>query len=143
MLQLNYIDYLIKTIVDPTQRTVARETINRINPHVYYVTQLFANAGKEGVDAMANDIEQRRKDIQTEAENPSFGPLQQDVEGSEDISALLMNMSNFDLPNIDAPAFEMPETDLTETQLASASILPNEKDREIAQRLSGGIASLV
>ncbi len=138
-----YIDYLIKTIVDPTQRTVARETINRINPHVYYVTQLFANAGKEGVEAMANDIEQRRKDIQTEAENPSFGPLQQDVEGSEDISALQMNMSNFNLPNIDAPAFEMPETNLTETQLASASILPNEKDREIAQRLSGGIASLV
>lgn len=54
-----------------------------------------------------------------------------------------MDMSNFNLPNIDAPAFEMPETNLTETQLASASILPNEKDREIAQRLSGGIASLV
>jgi hypothetical protein len=149
-----FLDLLIAHIVDPTKRIVLKETTDNMRPRVYALSQAFARGGFEAVEDLYESLggepmgggtstEEPGGQILEEQLDPSFGPLQRDVEGSEDISALQMDMSNFNLPNIDAPAFEMPETDLTETQLASASILPNEKDREIARRLSGGIASLV
>ena len=49
-------------------------------------------------------------------------------------------MQSFEVPQIDQPLFEQPE--LNPMEAMSPTILPNEKDREIALRNSG-IARLV
>ena len=54
-----------------------------------------------------------------------------------------INQFNINMPQIDQPMFDMPGSDLSPPELASPSILPNEKDREIAMRQVGGIGSLV
>ena len=47
------------------------------------------------------------------------------------------------MPSVSQPLFDAPETDLGLEQLSSPTILPDEKDREIAMRQMGGIGSLV
>ena len=49
-------------------------------------------------------------------------------------------MQSFEVPQIDQPLFDQPE--LNPMEVMSPTILPNEKDREIALRNSG-IARLV
>ena len=90
------------------------------------------------------DTDVESDDIPLELPKQGQIPQTQDMEPIQPPNiSLQQDIQQFELPQLDISAFEMPETNLTETQLASASILPNEKDREIAQRLSGGIASLV
>ena len=52
---------------------------------------------------------------------------------------LSQSIDSFEMPDIATPAFE---PDLNPMQAASATILPDEKDREIAMRQLGGIGSL-
>ena len=52
-------------------------------------------------------------------------------------------MNQFEMPQINQPIFEAPSSDLTLPQIASPTILPDERDREIAMRQQAGIAGLV
>jgi hypothetical protein len=47
------------------------------------------------------------------------------------------------MPQMQQPVFVEPESDLTPPEMLSPTILPDEKDREIAMRQMGGLGSLV
>jgi len=64
------------------------------------------------------------------------------AENEEDMSFLQSNIGQFSLPQMNQPAFDMPSSDLAPPQMLSPTILPNEKDREIAMRQMGGLGSL-
>ena len=68
---------------------------------------------------------------QEEAEAQPVTPPTDNLQGA---------MQNFEVPQIDQPLFDQP--DLNPIEVMSPTILPNEKDREIALRNSG-IARLV
>ena len=53
------------------------------------------------------------------------------------------SIDNFMMPQIQQPVFVEPESDLTPPEMLSPTILPDEKDREIAMRQMGGLGSLV
>ena len=117
-----------------------------MQPNVYLLTQTYARGGFEGVNELATTIRSRQEDIEAEVADPSFGPLQAEpVEQPEVDSNLQGAINQFDMnmPQIDQPIFEMPGLELSPPELTSPSILPNEKDREIAMRQVGGIGSLV
>ena len=59
-----------------------------------------------------------------------------------DFSNLQGSLQDFQVPQIDQPLFET-ESDLAPTELLSPTILPDERDREIAMRQQLGIAGLV
>jgi hypothetical protein len=65
------------------------------------------------------------------------------AENEEDMSFLQSNIGQFSLPQMNQPAFDLPESDLAPPQMLSPTILPDEKDREIAMRQMGGLGSLV
>ena len=64
------------------------------------------------------------------------------AENEEDMSFLQSNIGQFSLPQMNQPAFDMPSSDLAPPQMLSPTILPDEKDREIAMRQMGGLGSL-
>ena len=59
-----------------------------------------------------------------------------------DNTQLAENIDAIQVPQIDQPLFET-ESDLAPTELLSPTILPDERDREIAMRQQLGIAGLV
>lgn len=141
-----YIDLLISHIVDPKKQIVLKESIQNMQPNVYLLTQTFGRGGFEGVNELATTIRSRQEDIEAEVADPSFGPLQAEPVAEPEVDPNLqgaINQFDMNLPQIDQPVFDMPGPDLSPPELASPSILPNEKDREIAMRQVGGIGSLV
>ena len=60
-----------------------------------------------------------------------------------DNNMLQQDLSNFALPMSQEPVFDMPQSNLTPPEMLSPTILPDEKDREIAMRQMGGLGSLV
>ena len=136
-----FIDFLISNIVDPSKNIALRESITDIKPKIYLLTQTFLKGGMEAVENLATDIKKRRDALKLEEQKPSFGPLEQDeIEVDPDLQS---SINTFQMPNVSQPLFEEPETDLGLEQLTSPTILPDEKDREIAMRQMGGIGSLV
>ena len=137
-----YIDLLIAHIVDPTKRVVMQEGLQAFQPGVYLATQTFAKGGVEGLTNLADTIRKQNEAIQQEVQAPTSGPLQQSEQVVVDPN-LQTSIEQFSLPQINKPAFDLPESDLAAPEVLSPTILPDEKDREIAMRQMGGLGSLV
>ena len=73
---------------------------------------------------------------------PTSGPLQQPEQVVVDPN-LQTSIEQFSLPRMNQPAFDLPESNLAAPEILSPTILPDEKDREIAMRQMGGLGSLV
>jgi len=136
-----FIDFLISNIIDPKKNVVLRESITDIKPNIYLLTQTFAKGGLEAVENLGTTIRERDEALRLEEQNPSFGELEQ--ESVEVDPNLQSSLNTFQMPSVSQPLFDEPETDLGLEQLSSPTILPDEKDREIAMRQMGGIGSLV
>lgn len=136
-----FVDFLISNIVDPKKNIILRESITDIKPKIYLLTQTFAKGGMEAVENLATTIKERDEALRLEEQNPSFGEFEQE-EVKVDPN-LQSSINTFQMPNVSQPLFDEPETDLGLEQLTSPTILPDEKDREIAMRQMGGIGSLV
>ena len=136
-----FIDFLISNIIDPKKNVVLRESITDIKPNIYLLTQTFAKGGFEAVENLGTTIRERDEALRLEEQNPSFGELEQ--ESVEVDPNLQSSLNTFQMPSVSQPLFDAPETDLGLEQLSSPTILPDEKDREIAMRQMGGIGSLV
>lgn len=94
---------------------------------------------------MSTSIDERNAGLKTEQEEFSNEQLMQEFQQQSQqqqgqIDNLQGAMQSFEVPQIDQPLFEQPE--LNPMEVMSPTILPNEKDREIALRNSG-IARLV
>lgn len=138
-----YLDLLIAHIVDPKKRVIVQEGLQQFKPNVYLATQAAARGGVEGVLNLADTIRQQNEAIEQEVESPSFGPLeQQPVEQPQVDSNLQSSIDQFSMPPMEQPVFDMPSTDLPAPQMLSPTILPDERDREIARRQMGGLGSL-
>jgi hypothetical protein len=108
---------------------VARDSLKKLQKPLITPPQ---NIEFETDIAMSQDIPQ------IEVQEPSNL-----AENQEDISFLQSNIGQFSLPQMNQPAFDLPESDLAPSQMLSPTILPDEKDREIAMRQMGGLGSLV
>ena len=136
-----YIDFLIANIINPKENVILRNSIEGIKPNIYLLTQTFAKGGLEGVENLSTTIRERNEAIQEEIQDPSFGELEQEeVEVDPNLQS---SINTFQMPNVSQPLFDEPETDLGLEQLTSPTILPDERDREIAMRQMGGIGSLI
>lgn len=80
-----------------------------------------------------------QQDMISESVMPEVEPTNP-VVNTEDLQT---SMNQFEMPQINQPIFEAPSSDLTLPQIASPTILPDERDREIAMRQQAGIAGLV
>ena len=137
-----YIDMLIAHVVDPKKRLTVQNGLEQFKPGVYLLSQTFARGGIEGVTGLADTIREQNERVEQEVEAPTSGPLEQNPNqpNREDI----LNQINTLSPNTFTPIIgstDKPELSLP--QMTSPSILPNEKDREIAMRQQSGIAGLV
>mgnify|MGYP003131978314 FL=1 len=137
-----YIDLLIAHIVDPDKRIIMQKGLQEFKPGVYLATQTFARGGVEGITNLADTIRKQNEAIQQEVQAPTSGPLQQPEQVVVDPN-LQTSIEQFSLPQINQPAFDLPESDLAAPEMLSPTILPDERDREIAMRQMGGLGSLV
>ena len=132
-----YMDLLISHIVDPSKVVESQAMLEAVKPLVYLMSQTFARSGKEGLAKLFTDIDSRNQSLMDASEERAIETQQ--VEAPMDQQNLQSQIQDFQMPDIATPAFE---PDLNPMQLASATILPEEKDREIAMRQLGGIGSL-
>jgi len=116
-----YMKKMADLLIDPDATKTIDEIYNVFNKAEYGIKQTGARTIVEGVE-----------EVTEEKNRPYMGtPVTEDLRGQ---------IQDFQMPDIATPAFE---PDLNPMQLASATILPEEKDREIAMRQLGGIGSLV
>jgi hypothetical protein len=156
-----YEDKLIEALIDPTVAADLAKAIDAIKPTVYFVTQAATRGGFEVFD---NILEDR---LVPDKINPTTGQLERGPQGIEmiesakevtqpeqpleDPQAMLQGLS---VPQVGggASAFEPLSQGPSATPALgkidpamSPTILPSDKDRELAMRLRGplgGIASL-
>jgi hypothetical protein len=156
-----YEDKLIDALIDPTVAADLAKAINAVNPAVYFVSQAATRGGAEVFDSILEDR------LVPDKINPTTGQLERGPQGIEmiesakevtqpeqpleDPQAMLQGLS---VPQVggDVSAFEPlpqgPSETLAMGQIdpaMSPTILPSDKDRELAMRLRGplgGIASL-
>lgn len=131
-----YMDMLISHIVDPKKVTETQAILEATKPITYAISQTFARGG---VDGVANLIETTSRTDKLREERAEIR-AQEEAEAQPPTDNLQGAMQSFEVPQIDQPLFEQPE--LNPMEVMSPTILPNEKDREIALRNSG-IARLV
>jgi hypothetical protein len=137
----SYEELLIEALINPKKAVEFRQFLDTINPAMYLGLQTFIRGGDEGLDNLLTSIDERNAAIKAEQEEFSDEKIQQEYEQQQsDQQNLQSQIQDFQMPDIATPAFE---PDLNPMQLASATILPEEKDREIAMRQLGGIGSLV
>ena len=107
-------------------------------PITYAISQAFARGGEEGISNLIETTSRTDKLREERAEIRA----QEEAEAQPPTDNLQGAMQSFEqsMPQIDQPLFDQPELNPMET--LSPTILPNEKDREIALRNSG-IARLV
>jgi|TARA_Y100000289_G_scaffold39845_1_gene39333 hypothetical protein len=139
-----YIDLLIAHIVDPSKRVIMQEGLQAFKPNVYLAAQTFARGGVEGVKELADTITKQNEAIQQELQQPTSGAFEQpeQVEQPQVDPNLQTSLDQFSMPRLEQPAFDMPASDLAPPQMLSPTILPDERDREIAMRQMGGLGSL-
>ena len=127
-----YEDTLIEALINPEAAVELRRYFNKINPKMYYYTQALSRGGVELIDEVFNQNEaELNRQLQEERSTPSFGEFEQkEVEVDPNLQSSINT-------------FQVPNADLGLEQLTSPTILPNERDREIAMRQMGGIGSLV
>jgi len=153
-----YEDKLIEALINPEVADELAKGIDAVKPGVYFVTQAVARgAGGEVYDILTEGP------LEPDQINPETGRLQRGLQGAEmiesakevtqpeppleDPQAMLQGLS---VPQVggELSAFEpLPESPSTGRIDAAMSptILPSDKDRELAMRLRGplgGIASL-
>ena len=137
-----YLDLLIAHIVDPAKRIAMQEGLQSFKPSVYLLTQTFARSGFEGIKELSDYLD-GVDEIQEEKDNPSFGPLQREETPDVDVENLQSQLNTFEMPSVDQDLFQAETPELTALEMASPTILPDERDREIAMRRQAGIAGLV
>ncbi len=127
-------------MINPKKAVELRQFLDTINPTMYLGIQTFLRSGEEGLDNLLTSIDERNTAIKEEQEGFSDEKIQQEYEQQQsDQQNLQSQIQDFEMPDIATPAFE---PDLNPMQAASATILPDERDREIAMRQLGGIGSL-
>ena len=112
-------------------------------------------ASKNSLNVARNSLKKFNKPLLPEKEDTQFGakevdllaPNTQDqqpeqVEQPQVDPNLQTSLDQFSMPRLEQPAFEFPASDLTPPQMLSPTILPDERDREIAMRQMGGLGSL-
>lgn len=135
-----YEELLIESMINPKKAVELRQFLDTINPTMYLGIQTFLRSGEEGLDNLLTSIDERNTAIKEEQEGFSDEKIQQEYEQQQsDQQNLQSQIQDFEMPDIATPAFE---PDLNPMQAASATILPDERDREIAMRQLGGIGSL-
>ncbi len=117
--------------------------LTALNPKFYYYTQALARGGADAVNEICNETQARLNEIiDIEKENPSFGPFEKDPQVEPPVEPPISNLqgalNNFQMPSVSGDAFGATDP----VMAASPTILPDERDREIAMRQQG-IASLV
>ena len=107
------------------------DTYRFFNTNEFMLKQTGVRGIAEGVDAITDPSVQPYQGEQQPSQ-PTYEELLQEIEGA----------STSQVP-VSQPAFDLPESDLAPPQMLSPTILPDEKDREIAMRQMGGLGSLV
>ena len=147
-----YRDLLISHIVDPRKAVDLSKALDATKPLAYLTGQTFIRSGKEGVSQLFNSIENRNQDLreasderveekaQQQPAQPTAAPVVDPNLGSK--------IDSIKSPMLDLELFEEesnPSIGRFDPAL-SPTIVPLDKDREIAMRTRGnlgGIASLV
>ena len=157
----NVVNALIESPEDYAQSL--DEVYNFFNKGTFRNLQIFTRGTKEGVEAITEPSEQpytgeerelaiqqreqeRELAIQQREQERELAIQQREQERGPNIQDLLNQIEGID-PSAGAsldtvPVFE-PESDLMPQELLSPTILPDERDREIAMRQQLGIAGLV
>jgi len=94
---------------------------------------------KQPLVKQAETTEEMPSGMQTILESP----MAVEETAPMDNNMLQQDLSNFAVPMSQEPVFGMPQSNLTPPEMLSPTILPDEKDREIAMRQMGGLGSLV
>ena len=81
--------------------------------------------------------------LRVEKEEPSFVPLQREETPDVDVENLQSQLNTVEMPSVDQDLFQAETPELTAIEMTSPTILPDERDREIAMRRQAGIAGLV
>jgi len=118
-------------IADPDMAKTLEDTYRFFNTNEFMLKQTGVRGIAEGVDAITDPGVQPYQGEQQPSQ-PTYEELLQEIEGA----------STSQVPT-NQPAFDMPESDLAAPEMLSPTILPDEKDREIAMRQMGGLGSLV
>ena len=143
-----YMDLLVSHIVDPKKIVETRALLEATKPITYAISQTFAKGGWEGINNLSNTLDQTEQLRQDRAEirekekanlPTSFEETSPYRNETDNLQGAMQNFEQ-SMPQIDQPLFE--ESSLTPMEALSPTLLPNEKDREIALRNSG-IARLV
>jgi hypothetical protein len=138
-----YEDVLIEALINPNKAKELRAFFDKVNPKMYFYTQSFVRGGTEALENIFIENQARMDEaIRAEAESPSFGPLQEENE-EIDIENLQSQLNDFEMPMVNQDLFQTEPSELTTMEMASPTILPDERDREIAMRRQAGIAGLV
>ena len=109
------------------------EIYNFFNTNEFMIKQTGLRGGVEGYQGITEPS------VQPYTGNEQ--PAQPEQPGYEDLLNQINSMSPTD-GAMNQPAFDMPSSDLAPPQMLSPTILPDEKDREIAMRQMGGLGSL-
>jgi len=109
------------------------EVYNFFNTNEFMIKQTGLRGGVEGYQGITEPS------VQPYTGNEQ--PAQPEQPGYEDLLNQINSMSPTD-GAMNQPAFDMPSSDLAPPQMLSPTILPDEKDREIAMRQIGGLGSL-
>ena len=109
------------------------EVYNFFNTNEFMIKQTGLRGGVEGYQGITEPS------VQPYTGNEQ--PAQPEQPGYEDLLNQINSMSPTD-GAMNQPAFDMPSSDLAPPQMLSPTILPDEKDREIAMRQMGGLGSL-
>ena len=115
--------------------------MDSIDPMTSLITQTFARGGVEGLTELADTTDERNtalmeEKIQRRDEEATRKLLEQEAAQAQEAQNLSTRIQDFQMPQVDAPLFE-PEADLAPQEMLSPTILPSEKDREIASRQLG------
>ena len=112
-----YMQKLADLLVDPDAAKTIDEIYNVFEAGEYALKQIGTRGVVGGAEAVTDD------DVR-----PYMGtPMTEGLRGQ---------IQDFKMPQVDAPLFE-PEADLAPQEMLSPTILPSEKDREIASRQLG------
>jgi hypothetical protein len=109
------------------------EIYNFFNTNEFMIKQTGLRGGVEGYQGITEPS------VQPYTGNEQ--PAQPEQPSYEDLLNQINSMSPTD-GAMNQPAFDMPSSDLAPPQMLSPTILPDEKDREIAMRQMGGLGSL-
>jgi hypothetical protein len=137
-----YEDEIIEAIINPDRAVELRQYFDKLNPKFYYYTQALARGGAAAIDEIFLKDQARLNEIKKiEQNNPSFGPFEKEPQVEPTVEPPISNLQgaidNFQMPNVSGNAFGATDPAMA----ASPTLLPDERDREIAMRQQG-IASL-